>query len=480
MFFKKKGEREFKKEDPYDIFQKNVGKVLIGIYDSNKDEVLLQPAIEEKVWVVVDDKTGEFLSAKLIKSASEFKELDQNALLKLNVEEDKIPKIPRFYSEKGGKRQSGHIYMLKKMGKMADKNNCWGFSVIPGETIETTKFVWVSHSLNFKEGRNQNVFMPLMYQGPIQSKIQSWFEPEKRDSLEQILFDIRSASSMEKLTDLLQTSINPADAMLATLLEDDLATLHRLLDAKVDINAMTESKKTSLFVAAENDDVAGVHLFLNYKADVNKREEEYNATPLLIAAEHGYFDVVERLLKVPDIDINARTNDGTTPLFMAAEYGHFDIVKLLLEAKADLNNKLEDGTTVLFVAAEYGHDDVTELLIKANANVEARLNNGITPLFAAAEKNHIETLQVLLEHKADVNGKTNDGETSLFIAAEKGHIGIVKLLLQYNANCHVEFEGATPYDIAIKKGHSEIAELLHAHMKEQEPVEPRIRKPGGP
>ena len=143
-------------------------------------------------------------------------------------------------------------------------------------------------------------------------------------------------------------------------------------------------------------------LLIDQGADVNKRpwydnvfyaarsivyeSPDYKIThgysPLMYASKNGMLDVVEALLAVPDIDVNAtgkemfggdtnrkkknideKDKDGVeyTALMWASAKGHLEIVKALLDAGAEVNTSLE-GRTALDWATLRGHDDVAQAL----------------------------------------------------------------------------------------------------------------------
>ena len=106
-------------------------------------------------------------------------------------------------------------------------------------------------------------------------------------------------------------------------------------------------------------------------------------SPLMYASKNGMLDVVEALLAVPDIDVNAtgsvmfagdtnrndkdivafKDKDGVeyTALMWASAKGHLEIVKALLDAGAEVNTSLE-GRTALDWATLRSHDDVAQAL----------------------------------------------------------------------------------------------------------------------
>lgn len=90
---------------------------------------------------------------------------------------------------------------------------------------------------------------------------------------------------------------------------------------------------------------------------------------------------------------------GTTPLAMACQSGYKDVVELLLKYGADVNKPNPiDGSTTLFLAAQEGHTG--KPFSKKN-------------LFLILSK---EIVSLLLKHRADVNIVcTDDGTSPLFI-----------------------------------------------------------------
>lgn len=56
----------------------------------------------------------------------------------------------------------------------------------------------------------------------------------------------------------------------------------------------------------------------------------YTKTPLCIAAEEGFPDILALLLAHPEIDVNRTDTCGKTPLVLAPYQGHLDVVTLLL------------------------------------------------------------------------------------------------------------------------------------------------------
>jgi ankyrin repeat protein len=60
-------------------------------------------------------------------------------------------------------------------------------------------------------------------------------------------------------------------------------------------------------------------------------------------------------------------NDGATPLFIASQNGYIDIVRALIAAHAGVDIAANNGATPLSVARWDGHTDIVHALIAAGA-----------------------------------------------------------------------------------------------------------------
>ncbi|KAJ9300227.1 hypothetical protein DTO271G3_2344 [Paecilomyces variotii] len=160
-------------------------------------------------------------------------------------------------------------------------------------------------------------------------------------------------------------------------------------------------------------------------------KDDKGRTPLLLAAQHGYTDIVKLLLD-SHADIESKDNDGRTPLSWAAYIYGSNTIKLLLNNNADIESKDDIGRTPLSRAVYYNCINTVKLLLDSHADIESQDNNGRTPLFRAAENGYTDIVKLLLDSRADIKSKDNNGRTPLSRAAENGHADIVKLLLDGN------------------------------------------------
>jgi ankyrin repeat protein len=94
-------------------------------------------------------------------------------------------------------------------------------------------------------------------------------------------------------------------------------------------------------------------------------------TPLMHATDGGNKEIVEYLLTVPGIRINAQSEFGWTALMLAAWNDNKELVKLLIEKGADANIKTEgngeQGNTALTFARNRSHNEIVEFLVAHGA-----------------------------------------------------------------------------------------------------------------
>lgn len=143
---------------------------------------------------------------------------------------------------------------------------------------------------------------------------------------------------------------------------------------------------------------------------------------LHIAAGKGSFPVVELLLQLPGINVNAQDKHGSTALHEAAYNGRLPIVELLLQHRGtDVNRKDNYGCTALHEASDEGRLQVVELLLRrGRVDINAQDNDGWSALHIAACKGHLAMVKLLLQHRGiNVNLKDNHGRSALWFAKEK-------------------------------------------------------------
>ncbi|KAI1121331.1 ankyrin [Nemania abortiva] len=237
------------------------------------------------------------------------------------------------------------------------------------------------------------------------------------------------------------------------------------------INSRGISDATLLSTAARTGNSGVVKLLLSTypdEIDVNcPNNEDY--PPLLVAIQSAYatpserVDITDLLLASPSVDVNYRTSRySLTPLLIAVEKGYFEIVKRLLSHRSiDCNIAAEDGHTPLYEAIERGNSEITQQPL-SKPSVDC------TPSHEAAKKARMEIIQALLgHHSLNFNfGKTFERNPLLW-AAKHAVPEIVKLLL-----CHPKVGkkiicqyGKLLLDYAKENQHPGVLELVQQMLR---------------
>jgi len=224
-----------------------------------------------------------------------------------------------------------------------------------------------------------------------------------------------------------------------------------------------------LFNACAKGDVKVVRHILTVDKTVAElaRDSNTDATALMTAAYHGYYQVVLELLQTRKISINEQNYHGMTALHMAAQAGYDRICELLLKHGIEIDSTTEDGTTALFNAVEKGHVKVVEVLLEHNAEANLSSRDNESPLIQACHRGHHEIVKHLLRaSNIKINQKRKtDGATCLFVACREGATECVTHLLSndllfINAS---KTNGRSPLFIASFFGYKDIVSMLIAH-----------------
>ena len=172
------------------------------------------------------------------------------------------------------------------------------------------------------------------------------------------------------------------------------------------------------------------------KANANPNQE--NALALMIAAEQGYLDIIQQLLKY-GADPNSISNiDGSTALHYVlqslTESLHKDnkentsikltIIQQLIEKGANINIQNEDGLTVLMMATDEGLSEIVELLLQNEADPNIHGDKGWTALMCACSHGNSKVAKNLLRYNANPQLVDNDGFTALIHALHSGNKGL--------------------------------------------------------
>lgn len=226
-----------------------------------------------------------------------------------------------------------------------------------------------------------------------------------------------------------------------------------------------------------------VELLLTHEADHNLTDER-GFTLLHIACERGYVEVVKRLLKDNEVNINKQVNARCNPIFaeatavqVAAKTSHvdpskaIDILRALL-AHPDVDTDLKDclDRTPLEVAAFEGRLDVVKMLFTQRTRGTrtekpdfTAVVNRCTALYWASRydrcKNVVEFL--LDEVPSMCLCRDRYGQTPLHYAVDGEAVENARLLMpEVNVN-EIDDEGVSALSLLVtKSGNLDILDLF--------------------
>ena len=231
-------------------------------------------------------------------------------------------------------------------------------------------------------------------------------------------------------------------------------TVVKLIDVVEEIN-----KKKTLFKLIKNHDLTNLLELLTLKVNVHIRDSE-GSTPLHLAVELGYLDIVKLLVQNGAHLI--ATNLTESPLQIAIGRRFYAIAKYLLENGAEVSPDDNSGFySPLVRAIKDCQVDVVKLLLSHGpflVNVLYNLDcENETPLEMAIKNQNFEIIQMLLENGANPNFYDNSEDTvpAMDQALEIGNSVIIKMLLKYGADGNTFLSQAI-----ISKNNLAMVELL--------------------
>ncbi|GFS27248.1 ankyrin repeat protein [Elysia marginata] len=239
--------------------------------------------------------------------------------------------------------------------------------------------------------------------------------------------------------------------------------------ASTDTERLTRSKKALqtlsddnwLITAIENCEILTVKNILENK-DLKISKSGLNAA-LLKAANGGKKQIVQLLLCNNRIKGSENSKTGSLALVAAAEHGYLDIVRRLIKTGAPVNGKNSDGKTALMAAVERSCSSalISFLLNDCKADINLQDNTGKTALMLAVEQWDYETVQTLFMNKhcnCMENIKDKDGYTALDLAKKNGSAELFDIFSQ---SCK---EQMSPLSLVAGKNNFDLAcQLIHMY-----------------
>ena len=241
----------------------------------------------------------------------------------------------------------------------------------------------------------------------------------------------------------------------------DPAVCQVLIDAGADMETKDDMGRSPLHWACRSGALAVAKVLVQAGAGVCVTDY-CESTCLILAAYHGHTETVRYLVRLKEVDVNHKDEDGFTAVLGAAQQNQADVMKVLIDAGADVEAKNIHGRSPLLCASVEGHLDIVKMLVEAGAGVCVTDNKGDTCLTLAANFGHTETVRYLVGLKdVDVNHKDEDGSTAVLCAVLQKHSDVVEVFIGAGADIEVkDDDGRSPLLCASVEGHLDILKML--------------------
>ncbi|EKV07080.1 F-box domain, cyclin-like [Penicillium digitatum] len=239
---------------------------------------------------------------------------------------------------------------------------------------------------------------------------------------------------------------------------------------KADVNPKF-SGLTPLMLATKLRYSEAVDLLLSHHSVNVIQRNTLGESAFSIAVLHGSVSIIERLLNVPNIDLNNQSLDGIAPISIALTCHQTYVFHLLLsDERTNVNICDHHGQTPL--ATEIGDYGAIQMLVR-NPRVDVNCFNRRqeTPLLLAV-KGHGRFLPIkkrllviealLLSPCINLNYQDGNGRTEIWYAVSNSDVKLVELLLQQtnlDLNCADKL-GQTPLAKAAAKGSLDLIKVL--------------------
>lgn len=215
-----------------------------------------------------------------------------------------------------------------------------------------------------------------------------------------------------------------------------------------------QGAEENLRAGVTNNDIEKVKAAIKAGVNVNAVEmrdwQNMKSTPLIIATEKGYEEIVKALIAA-GADVNAKNEYGRTALLQAAcKKDRGKIAYLLVKAGADVNTKANGGRSALSMAASYSHIGVMKALVMGKVDID-KPDDGLTPLFYAIRDNREKSVRFLLKHGADIKNCKK-------VMSIAHSVEVANALLKAGAD--INEDNGAPLTNSIYYGHPELFEFL--------------------
>ncbi len=242
-------------------------------------------------------------------------------------------------------------------------------------------------------------------------------------------------------------------ALCVAVATGNLAEVTRLVeDGRVDLCAKASGQGLAplhLALYEGHNDIA--ELLVRNNANVTDQTGD-GSTPLHLAVDKARPSLVDLILGLPGVLVDAKDNQGWAPLHLAANNGRPKVVKQLASAGCDMNIRTIGMWNALHAAANNGHALLCIQLLAAGVDHTAVNDENLTPQGQAVRAERKEAARALA--------------FPLHFAAQCGNVSLVTALLTQGFSLETkDLHGKIPADYAKTDEHVQIFRKPENHTE---------------
>ncbi|KAJ5067486.1 molting protein mlt-4 [Anaeramoeba ignava] len=227
----------------------------------------------------------------------------------------------------------------------------------------------------------------------------------------------------------------------------DIEFINKNIDKIEDINHPDLNGSTALMISQ----------FFHHNNISNVLIEHGAKLVLHEAVKDGNIKIIELVLKIPFLNINAVDLTGKTALHYAVMNNNQAIVTLLIKTGSNVNLLDQDHLTPLLIAARNGYLKMAKILIKSGADITIQNLNGMNCLHYSILYSHVDIFKFILKHISSnpetmkiLNQQNEFDETPLHCSVENKNQQFITQLIAIGSDVNIQNkQGKTPFHLSI-------------------------------
>lgn len=216
--------------------------------------------------------------------------------------------------------------------------------------------------------------------------------------------------------------------------------------------------------AEGNTRVVEQTLFPGSNVSPNARDK-FNRTGLMYAILNGHGRVLDRLLSLEDLAVDAADSAGDTAIHFAVRAGNITVLRRILRLRGSPNVPNRLGSTPLHLAVESGKPELVAVLLKDahGLAVDLRGPDGMTPVHQAILAGQPDLLALLLRRSVQPMTPFGEGNVPpLHLAVSADSASCLTLLLEGVASATTARDrlGRTALHVAVMEDRPAMVSML--------------------